>query len=202
MQAVAHNLNFPTSATVDNHATLYIAESGVPFEGAPPGGVVSRVNPDGSLARLRDGLRYPVNGLVYHDGWLYISEGGYPGRISRVSPVTREWQTVVDNLPGFGNYHTNMCAVGPDGKLYFSQGAMTNSGVIGLDSHDIGWLRKVPHNHDIPGYDITLTGFNLETVHPEAEDGRKVRTGAFVPFGTPTEPGQRIPGSVPCTSGI
>lgn len=202
MQAVAQNLNFPTSATTDDQGILYIAESGVPFNGAPSGGVISRVNPDGSLARLRDGLCYPVNGLVYHDGWLYISEGGYPGRISRVSPVSGEWQTVVDNLPGFGNYHTNMCALGPDGKLYFSQGAMTNSGVIGLDSHDIGWLRKVPHNHDIPGYDITLTGFNLETVHPEAEDGRKVRTGAFVPFGTPTEPGQRIPGNVPCTSGI
>ena len=202
MQAVAQNLNFPTSVTLDDEGKLYVAESGVPFDGAPAGGVVSRVNADGSLQHLREGLRYPVNGLVHHDGWLYISEGGYPGRISRLSLTTSEWQTVVDDLPGFGNYHTNMCVVGPDGKLYFSQGAMTNSGIIGLDSHDISWLRKVPHNHDIPGYDITLTGFNLETVHPEAEDGRRVRTGAFVPFGTPTTPGERIEGRVPCTSAV
>lgn len=202
MHAITQNLNFPTSATFDDTGTLYVAESGVPFDGAPVGGVVSRVNADGSLERLRGELRYPVNGLVCHDGWLYISEGGYPGRISRISPETGEWQTLVDDLPGLGNYHTNMCAVGPDGKLYFSQGAMTNSGIIGLDSHDIGWLRKVPHNHDIAGYDIALTGFNIETVHPEAEDGRKVTTGAFVPFGTPTEPGQRIRGRVPCTSAV
>jgi glucose/arabinose dehydrogenase len=202
MEAVAKNLNFPTSAAFDEKGIAYVAESGVPFDGAPAGGVISRVKADGSLERLHEELRYPVNGLVYHDGWLYISEGGYPGRISRLSPVTLEWQTVVDGLPGFGNYHTNMCAFGPDGKLYFSQGAMTNSGVIGLDSHDISWLRKVPHNHDIPGYDIALAGFNHECVHPEAEDRRKVRTGAFVPFGTPTEPGQRVKGSVPCTAGV
>src|SRR5689334_121730 len=202
MQAIAQHLNFPTSVALDHRGIVYVAESGVPFDGVAAGGVVSRVNADGTLTHLFEGLRPPVNGIVHANGSLFISEGGHPGRISRLSIATGEWQTVVDGLPGFGNYHTNMCAVAPDGKLYFGQGAMTNSGVIGLDSHDIGWLRKVPHNHDIPGYDITLTGFNLETVHPEAEDGRKVRTGAFVPFGTPTEPGQRIPGSVPCTSGI
>lgn len=202
MQPVARDLNFPTSVTLDPEGGIYIAESGVAFDGAPGGGVVSRVNPDGTLTRLLEGLRSPVNGLAYSDGWLFISEGGYPGRISRLSLRTAEWLTVVDDLPGFGNYHTNMCAIDPQGKLYFSQGAMTNSGIIGLDSHDLGWLRKVPHNHDIPGYDITLTGFNLETVDPEAEDGRRVRTGAFVPFGTPTVPGQRIRGRVPCTSSV
>jgi glucose/arabinose dehydrogenase len=203
MQPVARNLNFPTSVTLDAEGRMYIAESGVAFDGAPSGGAVSRVNPDGTLTRLYDGLRSPVNGLAYSNGSLFISEGGYPGRISRLSLTSAEWQTVVDDLPGFGNYHTNMCAIGPeDGKLYFSQGAMTNSGIIGLDSHDLGWLRKVPHNHDIPGYDITLTGFNLETIDPEAEDGRRVRTGAFVPFGTPTVAGQHIRGRVPCTSSV
>ena len=202
MQPVAQNLNFPTSVALDGQGVIYVAESGVSFDDAPAGGVVSRINPDGTLTRLLDGLRSPVNGIAYSDGWLFISEGGHPGRISRLSLVTAEWQTVVDGLPGFGNYHTNMCAVGPDGKLYFSQGAMTNSGIIGLDSHDVGWLRKVPHNHDIPGYDITLTDFNLETVDPEAQDGRMVRTGAFVPFGTATTRGQRIKGRVPCTASI
>jgi glucose/arabinose dehydrogenase len=202
MDPQVKNLNFPTSVTLDGEGRLYVAESGVPFDGAPAGGTVSLVNADSSLLRLLDNLRYPVNGLVHHEGWLYISEGGYPGQISRLCPATTEWQILVDDLPGFGNYHTNTCAIGPDRKLYFSQGAMTNSGVIGLDSHDIGWLRKVPHNHDIPGYDIILTGFNLETAHPEFEDGRKVVTGAFVPFGTPTEPGQRIKSELPCTSAV
>jgi glucose/arabinose dehydrogenase len=202
MRPVAKNLNFPTSVALDDEGGIYIAESGVPFDGAPAGGVVWRIHADGSRTCLLRELRWPVNGVAHSDGWLFISEGGYPGRISRLSLATGEWRTIVDGLPGFGNYHTNMCTIGPDGKLYFSQGAMTNSGIIGLDSHDLGWLRKVPHNCDIPGYDIRLTGVNVETIDPESEKGRRVRTGAFVPFGTETCPGQRIPGRVPCTSSI
>jgi hypothetical protein len=43
-----------------------------------------------------------------------------------------------------------------DGKLYFSQGAITNTGVVGLDAYELGWLRRLPHAHDLPGYDIAL----------------------------------------------
>ena len=47
-----------------------------------------------------------------------------------------------------------MVAVGPDGWLYFSQGAMTNSGVVGLDAYDLAWLKQLPHPFDLP--DLTL----------------------------------------------
>jgi glucose/arabinose dehydrogenase len=48
-----------------------------------------------------------------------------------------------------------------------------------------------------------LTGVNVETENPlTPEKSARVRTGAFVPFGTPTEPGQRIPAQFPCTSAI
>jgi hypothetical protein len=33
---------------------------------------------------------------------------------------------------------------------------MTNTGVVGLDAHELGWLRRLPHAHDLPGYDIAL----------------------------------------------
>jgi glucose/arabinose dehydrogenase len=173
----------------------------LPFDGAPAGGVVSKLLADGSLARFADGLRFPVNGLCWYDGSLIISEGGNPGRISRLDPETRELRTILDGLPGFGNYHTNMVAVGPDGKLYFSQGAMTNSGVIGLDSQDLAWLREVPHNCDVPGYDITLAGFEAETRDPRCRCGTTVRTGAFAPFGTSAKH-RRIAGRVPCTAAV
>ena len=80
-----------------------------------------------------------MNGLAFHDGLFCISEGGHPGRISRWAQG-RERETVLDGLPGLGKYHTNMTVVGPDGRLYFSQGALTNSGVIGLDAYELGWL--------------------------------------------------------------
>lgn len=96
-----------------------------------------------------------------------------------------------------------MVAFGPDGKLYFSQGAMTNTGIIGLDAYELGWLRRLPHAHDIPGYDLVLAGVNVETVNPLVDDpAAQVSTGAFVPFGTSTMASQRIPAEVPCTAAV
>ena len=187
MQPVAANLNFPTSLALDDRGGIYIAESGLPFDGAPAGGRVLGVAPDGGLECLLDGLRAPVNGVSFDRGWLYISEGGKPGRITRYQIDTGDWQVVLDGLPGFGNYHTNRAVIGPDGKLYFSQGAMTNSGVIGPDSGDLAWLREVSHNCDIPGFDVVL-----------AESA----AGAFAPFGAVNETGRRIPGRVPCTASV
>jgi glucose/arabinose dehydrogenase len=199
---VADGLSFPTSLALDATGRAYVAESGLPFGGAPAGGRILRIEADGSATCLQEGLRQPVNGLHYHEGVFYIAEGGSPGRISRLS-LDGQWEVLLDSLPGFGNYHTNMAVVGPDGKLYFSQGAMTNSGVMGLDSYDLGWLKSLPHTHDIPGYDIVLTGVNHETVdplHPESET--PAATGAFSPFGAPSVSGQRLVGSVPCTAAM
>jgi glucose/arabinose dehydrogenase len=190
----ARHLNFPTSVTADPDGRMYIAESGLPFGGAPAGGIVSRVNSDGTVTPLVSGLRAPVNGVIWHAGALFISEGGNPGRNSRFSLSSGELETLIDGFPGFGNYHTNMAVIGPAGKLYFSQGAMTNSGVLGLDSGDMPWLATIPHPCDIPGYDVTLTGFNAET--------SGAITGSFSPFGVPVSPRQKIAGRVPCTSSV
>src|SRR5262249_28411971 len=106
-------------------------------------------------------------------------------------------------LPEPGNYHTNMVVFGPEGKLYFSQGAMTNTGIVGLDAYQLGWLRRLPHAHDLPGYNIILAGVNAETPNPLAHGRREwTRTGAFVPFGTSTEQGQAVQGQLPCTAGV
>jgi glucose/arabinose dehydrogenase len=202
LELVAEEVSFPTSLTFDDSGTPYVAESGLPFGGAQPGGRIWRLERDGSRTLLAEGLRPPVNGLTYHQGGLYVSEGGHPARISRFDLDGRQ-TVILDNLPGPGNYHTNMVVFGPDGKLYFSQGSMTNTGIVGLDAYELGWLRLLPHAHDIPGYEIELAGFNAETSNPlSSEPGARVRTGAFAPFGTLTEAGQRIPAQVPCTAAI
>jgi hypothetical protein len=201
MELVAQGLNFPTSVAIDPAGGIYVVESGLPFDGAPPGGRVLRIQSDGSGACIACGLRAPVNGLTFHEGHLIVSEGGNPGRISRVDPVTGERVTILDGLPGFGNYHTNMAVVGPDGLLYFSQGAMTNSGIIGLDSRDLAWLSDVAHNCDIPGYDITVSGVQVETPDPRNQGTGTASTSAFAPFGT-TLAHCRIRGSTPCTASV
>jgi glucose/arabinose dehydrogenase len=202
LELVADGFSFPTSLTFDDEGTAYVAEAGLPFSGAAPGGRIWRLAPGGGRELLADGLRPPVNGLTFHDGFLYVSEGGHPGRISRFDRAGQQ-TTILDNLPGPGNYHTNMVAFGPDGKLYFSQGAMTNTGIVGLDAYELGWLRRLPHAHDLPGHDIVLAGVNVHTPSPlSAEPGAQTATGAFASFGTSTAAGQRIPAQLPCTAAV
>ena len=202
MRVIAGDLNFPTSLAFDGEGVPYIAESGLPLDGAPRNGRVLRLLGNGRQECVVQDLHAPVTGLVYHDGYLYVSEGGYPGRISRLS-LSGERRTLLDGLPGFGNYHTDTVAIGADGKMYFGQGAHTNSGIIGRDSLYLAWLGRLPHDPDIPGYSVRLTGWNAETTEQEPGGGaRRVRTGPFVPYGQSTTEGQLIPGRTPCTAAV
>ena len=202
--AVADGFDFPTSLTFDDDGVAFIAESGLDFDdpGGAPRGTVWRLAPDGERSRVVGDLHGPVNGLVWHAGTLYVSEGGQPARLSRLE-LDGTLHVLVEGFPGPGNYHLNMAAVGPDQKLYFSQGAMTNSAIVGLDSYDIGWLRRMPHGHDVPGFDITLAGIDVETADPRSSvEGARATTGAFAPFGTPTRAGQRVAAALPATASI
>jgi glucose/arabinose dehydrogenase len=202
LELVADGFDFPTSVTFDEEGAAYVAEAGLPFDGAAPGGRVWRLGPDGDRSLVADGLRAPVNGVTWHGDALYLSEGGHPARLSRVHPDGTRG-SLLEGLPGPGNYHLNMAVVGPDAKLYFSQGAMTNLGIVGLDAYELGWLRRLPHDHDVPGLDVTLDGVNVTTPDPTADAvDAEVVTGAFVPFGTPTEPGRRVPAGLPATASV
>jgi glucose/arabinose dehydrogenase len=203
LEVLFDGLSFPTSLAIGKDGSFYVAESGLSFDGPSPGGRIWHLEPEGRRTLLIENLRAPVNGLTLHKDRLYVSEGGHPGRISHFDLNGHSQQVILDNLPGPGNYHTNMVAFGSDGKLYFSQGAMTNTGIIGLDAYALGWLRRLPHSYDLSGYDITLNGVNIETPDPlsSAEDAR-TQTGAFAPFGQRTEPGQRIAAQLPCTAAV
>jgi hypothetical protein len=202
LRLIADGLSFPTSLAFDQGGCLYVAESGLAFGGATPGGRVLRVEPDGRLRPAATGLAPPVNGLVCYDDCFYASEGGPPRGISRIERNGRR-EFIVEGMPGPGNYHVNMAVVGPDGRLYFSQGAMTNTGVVGLDAYELGWLRQLPHAPDIPGYDVVLQGFNAESRDPFSKEAQAVATtGAFAPFGTATAPQQRMSAHVPCTAAV
>jgi glucose/arabinose dehydrogenase len=195
---IAEGLDFPTSVALGADGALYVAESGLPFGGARPGGRIVRIE-GGGRETLLDGLAAPVTGLTAHEGGFYISEGG-AGRISHWTPGA-EARIILDGLPTGGNYHTNMVAVGPDGWLYFGQGARTNSGVIGADAMTLAWLRKLEHPVDIPGYDIELAGATFETPDPR-EEGERATTAAFAPFGDASAPAAHLPGRTPATASV
>lgn len=194
-------LDFPTGLTFADDGAAYVAESGLPFDGAPPGGRVWRLA-DTRRELLLDGLRPPVNGVTFHDGALYVSEAGHPSRILRLDLADGRCSTVIEGLPGPGNYHTNMVAFGPEGKLHFSQGAMTNTGVIGLDSYDLGWLKLLPHAHDVPGLDVVVRRQEFATEDPREGGTGAAVTGPFAEFGSVHPDGTRIAGRLPCSSAV
>jgi glucose/arabinose dehydrogenase len=145
----------------------------------------------------------PWNGVVFHAGAFYVAEGGQlrGGRILRIvadGAVT----ALVSDLPSRGDHHANGPAVGPDGRLYFSVGTHTNSGVVGEENAEFGWLERYPTLHDVPCRDLRLVGVNYDTRNVLEPGSSRVETGAFVPFGTPTAPGQRIPGRIPCNGAV
>jgi glucose/arabinose dehydrogenase len=59
-----------------------------------------------------------------------------------------------------------------------------------------------PAEHDVPAEDVTVTGRNYEVPNVLDNPLTKVTTSAFVPFGTRTEPGERIRGSAKASGAI
>jgi hypothetical protein len=68
LELVAEGFSFPTSLTFDESGVAYVAESGLPFGGAPPGGRVYgwSVDAEGTLEPVGswDGVPEPVAGLA------------------------------------------------------------------------------------------------------------------------------------------
>ena len=84
LDLVAGGLSFPTSVAFAADGAPLVAESGLPFGGAPVGGRVLRLGAGGPRI-LADRLRPPVNGLTAYHDVLLVSEGGHPAGITRLN---------------------------------------------------------------------------------------------------------------------
>ncbi|MFL5554949.1 MAG: PQQ-dependent sugar dehydrogenase [Gemmatimonadaceae bacterium] len=204
IDAVATGLTFPTAVALDDAGRLHVIEAGYVYGEKWTTPRLLRVEPEGRLVEVARGTKPPWTGVSFSNGAFLIAEGGARdgGRIIRVTPDGTT-TVLVDSLPSMGDHHVNRAVAGPDGSIYFSIGTATNSGVVGEDNWEFGWLKRHPTFHDIPCRDITLAGKNYETRDVRAADSAgRATTGAFVPFGTPTTPGQVIRGSVPCSGSV
>jgi glucose/arabinose dehydrogenase len=203
-EVVAAGFTFPIGVAFDGEGRPVVLEAGYSYGEVFTVPRLVRVAPDGTRAVLLEGPKGgPWTGLIYRDGAFFVADGGQtrPGRILRIDEASKEVRELVTDLPTFGDHHTNGPALGPDGKLYFGTGTATNSGVVGIDNHQFGWLPRFPRFHDVPCEDLRLTGWTAETENPltPGQEG-KVRTGAFQPFGT--HDAQLVKGQVPCSGAV
>jgi glucose/arabinose dehydrogenase len=204
IEVLARGLTFPSGATFDDKGQLYVIEAGYCYGEIWTVPQLIRIEQNGSKTTIAKGAKNgPWTGVTFHDGNFYIAEGGEleGGKILRVTP-SGEMSTIVEGLPSVGDHHTNGPAI-KDGYIYFGQGTATNSAIVGEDNASFGWLQRRKDFHDIPCMDIVLKGENYESDNVLTETpGDKATTGAFLPFGTPSTPGQVLKGTIPCTGAI
>ena len=200
IQAVARGLTFPTGVAFDDDGGVYVVESGYVYGEKWTTPRLLRIGPDGSKTEIARGENPPWNGVDYRNGSFYVAEGGQKvgGRILRINREGGGYEILVDNLPSLGDHHTNGPVVGRDGYVYFGQGTATNSGIVGRDNAKMGWLKRHPTFHDIPAQDVKLAGHNFRTGSGDIV----AETGAFLPYGTPSLPGQVIKGQTLCTGAV
>src|ERR671934_2205215 len=199
---VATGFNTPVHCTFDDRGSCYVVECGHKVEATPR---ILKV--DLQTGQYETFFAWPqergtktgaVTGACWHQGYLYVAN---TNTLSRIGP-DGQLEDVVSDLPGKGDHQTNYPVVGPDGRLYWGQGSATNTGVVGADNFAYEWLPKFPRFCDVPARDVTLVGRNYEYRNVLGNVAETVRSGAYVPFGTETHPGQVIKGTVKCTGAI
>lgn len=184
-------LIYPTSVEFDGAGYMYIAEAGYVYGdvwGVPR---ILKISQAGRVELLTDRLNAPVNDLLWYEGPLYVS---HMGKISTVSTTTGKVVDLVKGLPSNGDHQNNQLTARPNGKLYFRQGTVTNSGVVGLDNFFYFWLPYYPTLHDKPAKPTRLREETYITGNPSAFAGSFANTsaaGAAGSTGRPRHAGRR-----------
>lgn len=200
IEPVVWNLTAPDSVTFDDNGNMYIGEAGYPFTNIPVVPRILKMEPNGNLSVFVDNkLNSPIVDIAFHDGLIYVS---HRGKISTINTTNGQVDDLIIGLHQNGDHGNNQIAFSPDGKrFFFGTGSATNSGVVGGDN--FRWYSSIPGVPDVPAKDVTLAGHNFETSNLlTAEKNDNATTGAFVPFNTPTTPGQVVKGQLKCTSCI
>ncbi len=201
-ELVASGFNAPDHCCFDEQGYCYISESGHKIDSNPR---IVKVNvetgewqPFFELPETRWKKNGALTGACWYQGSLYIMNTDELLLLREDGNL----EEIVTGLASLGDHQSNHPIIGPDGKIYFGQGSATNTGVVGADNFAYEWLSQFPTFCDVPAKDVVLAGRNYEYRNVLGNVTEKVLSGAFVPFGTRTEPGQVIRGNVKCTGAV
>ena len=183
----------------DHKGTMVVAESGrggypARLYGFTPEGKYFDIYPRGLRPRLPDlpfdigkgpfEMDGPIGGIVISGGKIFVTHRDRNDRgVVTAFNYDGTHSTVMADLPAQGEFGMTDIAVRPlDGRLYFGVGAMTNSGVVGLDDWAIGWVVKHPQACDLPLTTLKLYGYRFDTKNPLAGLFGPDETAVTAPF--------------------
>ncbi len=190
IEVFAVGLNVPVGMVFTDDGGLYVAESGVDSK-QPRVLLIS----NGNISVAAEYFSPPLTGINQIAGNVYVSHKGF---ITVIRPNGSR-QDIISGLPSNGDFGTSNVTFGPDGKIYFGQGAATNSGVVGEDNH---WVFTHPLMCDVMAMDLILVGQNYQTDNIFVPRRENAYTGAFAPFGVTNVPNEKRKGIAKSFSSI
>ncbi len=211
LRTYVSNLTGPCAICFDADGSLLIAESGIDDNdprifGFKKDHTLFEIYPRGRrLPFISNAFKLygPIGGMVATGGKVFVTHRDENGR-GRITAFSYDEKTppktIVADLPAQGDYGMTDIAVHPNGRLYFGVGAATNSGVVGLDNLQEGWVKRHPTVCDVPYTDLRLNGFRFDTKNPFATifGGTDLAvTGPFQKFGTSDQSGIPSPNGKP-----
>lgn len=207
IEKVAKGLNLPTSVTWDDEGNMYVVEAGGGLEPEKLAPLRIMQVKDGKATEVVDlagkGIKNSIVGLTWYDGAFYITHRaddltGAVSRVTKDGQVQTLFKGIIDSQ---AEHQINDIRMGPDGRMYVAVGPAGNAGVVDLSIAP--WIMKSPDVHPTPCQDIVLVGSNFKTPDFRTDDPTdSVLTGAYLPFGTPSTPGQVIKGVKLCGGAI
>jgi glucose/arabinose dehydrogenase len=208
VEKVADGLTFPTSATWDDQGNMYVVEAGGAFLPEQMGPMrIMQLKEDGTKEEVvnlsQEGVKPAVVAVLWHDGWFYFTHRaedatGAVSRVNKEGQMELLFKGIIDSQ---AEHQINDIRVGPDGMMYVAVGLAGNAGVI--DPSVAPFVKRNPEVRPTPCQDIVLVGRNYKTPDFRTEEeGDSVMTGAYVPFGEETHPGQVIKGVTLCGGSI
>ena len=180
LQAIIRNLTAPTAMAFGQDGTLVIVNDGMSDRpriiAYKPDGTAFDIYPRNislpfGIAGDKLELVGPIGGMVAANGKVYVAhrDRNRRGVVTAFDIATGAPSTVVADLPTEGEHGVlDLVLSRNDGRLYFSIGSITNSGVVGLDNWQQGWVIDHEQARDIPAVPLKLLGYRFDTPNPNA----------------------------------
>jgi glucose/arabinose dehydrogenase len=207
IEKIVEGLTYATAMTWDDDGNLYVAEAGGQFLEEPPPPRILRIENGEAIEVVNlenEGVADSIVGLDWYEGKFYFTHRDPEDRTGAVSTVTLDGE-VEHLLTGFldsqSEHQVGDIKAGPDGRIYMGSGPAANSAVVGIDNAP--FVERSPEVRTTACEDIVLTGQNFESPDFRTEDPSDTAlTGAYVPFGTETQPGDRVEGTTKCGGAV